>query len=127
MHFFHRSESASAPGQSTPEELAADKAKLHPEQAGAVEALKHTVAHSGQPGAATSGVGILGRADHIIRTHASTWIKEYIPGIEKYAAEEDLGNYVITNRSTGEKGWESMPIYVSVRPAGEGVTGSRHD
>lgn len=44
------------------------------------------VAQSGQPGAATSGSGILGHADRILRKKTPQWVKDLIPELEEKAA-----------------------------------------
>ncbi|GAA6008359.1 hypothetical protein JCM11491_004448 [Sporobolomyces phaffii] len=41
------------------------------------------------------------------------WLKRFVPGIETLAAKYHLGNWVV-DRQTGEKRWESMPIYVRI-------------
>lgn len=38
------------------------------------------------------------------------FVHKLIPGLEKLASEYHVGNYVI-NRETGDRFWESMPIY----------------
>lgn len=38
------------------------------------------------------------------------WLRQLIPGIDRLAAEYHLGNFVVV-RETGEKVFESMPIY----------------
>ncbi|KAL6304965.1 phosphatidylserine decarboxylase-domain-containing protein [Sparassis latifolia] len=43
-------------------------------------------------------------------THLVSSLHSLIPGIEKYATEYHVGNYVVV-RATGEKFFESMPIY----------------
>ncbi|KAL7008066.1 hypothetical protein EMMF5_002248 [Cystobasidiomycetes sp. EMM_F5] len=102
-----------------PSKPAADEAggkdELPDEQKQAAEGLKAAVQTSGQPGAATSPAGgVLCPAKHAAKKHetGTHFWSAYIPGIEKYAAEEHAGNYVIVDRATGEKQWESMPIYV---------------
>jgi hypothetical protein len=44
------------------------------------------VAQSGQPGAATTGSGILGHADRALRSSASKWLKELLPELEERTA-----------------------------------------
>lgn len=38
------------------------------------------------------------------------YVQSFIPGIEKFANQYHVGNYVMT-RGTGEKFFESMPLY----------------
>ena len=40
----------------------------------------------------------------------SPWVKKFVPGLENLTVKHHAGNYVI-NRDTGEKFFESMPIY----------------
>ncbi|GAA5914585.1 uncharacterized protein JCM6883_004428 [Sporobolomyces salmoneus] len=48
--------------------------------------------------------------DHAVH-HA--WLRRIVPGIETLAAKYHLGNWVV-DKKTGERKWESMPIYVRV-------------
>lgn len=55
---------------------------------------------------------------HSIHMHGTNlfeipWIHKMIPGIEKLAAEYHFGNFVII-RDTGEKIFESMPVYARI-------------
>jgi len=92
-----------------------DQQNLDRNAAGASKALRKIVKNSGKPGVATSGAGALGAADRIRHSAQETsWIKRLIPQLEEETAEEQFGNYVIIDRRTGEKVFESMPIYVRI-------------
>ncbi|GAA5931110.1 uncharacterized protein JCM15063_002546 [Sporobolomyces koalae] len=41
------------------------------------------------------------------------WLKKLVPGIETIAAKYHLGNWVV-DRQSGQRRWESMPIYVRI-------------
>ncbi|KAF9429104.1 hypothetical protein BGZ76_001806 [Entomortierella beljakovae] len=54
--------------------------------------------------------GILTNANH------KKWYYLTLPvnWIQKFSSEHNFGNYVVSNRLTGEKAWEDMPIYARI-------------
>ncbi|CAD6567214.1 MAG: hypothetical protein CYPHOPRED_001485 [Cyphobasidiales sp. Tagirdzhanova-0007] len=100
MHFPGHNRSPSPEG----DEVSNDKQKLHPTQQGSADALRKAIAHSSQPGTATSGAGVLGHADKAIKSEAGKWLRDFIPGIEKYAAEEEMVKESIKQGKTFDQG-----------------------
>ena len=72
--------------------------------------LESMVAHSDTNHDVSHGIHMHGK--HIF---GIPWIQKMIPGIENLAAEYHIGNYVVI-RESGERIFESMPIYARYAP-----------
>ncbi|GAA6064504.1 hypothetical protein JCM10212_001812 [Sporobolomyces blumeae] len=79
------------------------------DEANAVDygAVLDTLTHN--PHEAPKPVNALTPAHQAVEHHS--WLKRWVPGVETIAAKYHLGNWVVV-RGTGEKRWESMPLYV---------------
>ncbi|KAK9895049.1 hypothetical protein P389DRAFT_172616 [Cystobasidium minutum MCA 4210] len=108
FHWVHRTKTPTTPAEAEP-----DKEELPQEAQNAAQTLQHVVGASQKPGV-PSKAGILAQADRMVRSKAHSWLSELLPELEEKTAEEDLGNFVVINRSTGERAWESVPLYVRV-------------
>lgn len=96
-----------------------EKRAITQHQADAAKALKSSVNQAGQPGQAVSGGGALGKADKLVKDSKNHgWLKKLIPAFDDELAEEEYGNYVITDRAAGTKEFEAMPIYVRIGVSG---------
>ncbi|GAA5828047.1 hypothetical protein JCM5353_003162 [Sporobolomyces roseus] len=84
--------------------MSSDHSQSVSEYSNALDSLTHEQDQS------TQEVDFHTPADQAVR---HTWLKKWVPGIETVAAKYGLGNWVI-DRKTGEKRWESMPIYVRI-------------
>ncbi|KDQ53656.1 hypothetical protein JAAARDRAFT_38966 [Jaapia argillacea MUCL 33604] len=50
---------------------------------------------------------------HLHKVSSSSWIHKLVPGLEDLASKYHIGNYVVV-RGTGEKFFESMPLYARI-------------
>ncbi|KAG0221025.1 hypothetical protein BGX31_010264 [Mortierella sp. GBA43] len=81
-----------------------------------IAGLKHALSSSVEKSAPTKESGRLFDGGILTSSNVKKWYHDSIPidWVHKFSREHHYGNYVITDRKTGAKTWEDMPIYARI-------------
>ncbi|KAG0266256.1 hypothetical protein BG011_002953 [Mortierella polycephala] len=81
-----------------------------------MDGLRHALSASIEKSAPAKKSGRLFKGGILTNANSKKWFHAKIPVyfVQKLTSEHRFGNYVITNRKTGAKTWEDMPIYARI-------------
>ncbi|KAF9106434.1 hypothetical protein BGX27_009174 [Mortierella sp. AM989] len=81
-----------------------------------VHGLKHALSASIEKSSAANETGRLFDGGILTSGNHKKWYHITLPinWVQKFSSEHHFGNYVISNRLTGAKVWEDMPIYARI-------------
>ncbi|KAF8924470.1 hypothetical protein BGZ58_001763 [Dissophora ornata] len=81
-----------------------------------IHGLKHALTAAIENSSAAKEVGKLFEGGILTSANHKKWYHATLPlnWVQKLSSEHHFGNYVVTDRKTGTKTWEDMPIYARI-------------
>ncbi|KAG0317469.1 hypothetical protein BGZ99_006283 [Dissophora globulifera] len=111
----NKKDEATSGQQQYPETINAKFVKEQSDQNN-IQGLQHALSASIDKSSAAKEHGKLFEGGILTSANHKKWYHATLPinWVQKVSSEHHFGNYVITNRKTGTKTWEDMPIYARI-------------